>query len=248
MDANQQVDSHDDDTNTATSGDAIPQWRLNEVIAERDSARSKVDELQTSLAAAPKEQEQVEKVWSRQELDAAVANGQITQYDADSLEKKQDRKATVDEAVAASEQRFNQLQSGSKQEIIFGQYREKHPNAFIQGTEESNRVRTEYNSMIELGASVSTATEIAALKVVLGSPDVKVNGETQHFQGASSSDNVISQKADGPPQNLTQRQLDYYSQHVGPGKSYETWKAVEEELEYATPNLAARHQAMYGTS
>ena len=243
----EEIDYTNEQNSGGGSGQMIPKERLDAVLGEVHNLRAEVERLKTP----PKSEAEPAKTFTRTELSAAVESGQITQIQADRILDDQAQAATaktVEQTVntaLATRDRVSTVQSD------MGEYIKVRPELKDPSSKLRIRVQEEYSYLVgTLGQAAGAATELAAVRAVLGpTTNMRKVGKVEavresHSEGSGGGADVdagAGEKGKPKPVKLTQREKDYYSPRVGPGKMYSTWDAVQEELQYARPDVRAKH-------
>jgi hypothetical protein len=194
-------------------------------------------------------QRQVEKpkVYSKTELKAAVEAGQISQEQADEVWDRQ-RDSQIREA--ARTEALEAVKGQSTKERIddaISKYRQLKPEIMERGSETRERISEEYKYLVSAGSPESVATELAAIRAVLGPLEklekaASARRSADHEQqGGGSGDG--KPKGGGSSKKLVDHLKDdakeYYERGIKGGR-YKGWDDVEAELKYASPSVKRR--------
>lgn len=210
---------------------------------------AQIDDLRTKLAAAPAPKTEA-KTYTRAEINAAVARGDITEAEGEAVwDRQQDeRTQRLAREAAANELKNTKLTQTIEEKI--GDYSELAPKAFVAGTPENQRVKKQYDYLVGIGQPANKSTELAALSLALGDIDGlraasrgALKRETFEDVGNGDADDVgEGSSADGPPKGmkLTARERTYYQQKIDRG-IYPNWKAVEAERKFAVARSSRVH-------
>lgn len=245
----------------ADSGDAA-------LVAERDAARTgmmaergKRQTLEGELAEARRQltarsngqgNGEQPKEHTRAELRQAVAGGDLTQEEADTLHDRQaevriDRtiKNAVTEAVTTQNR-------GTNIKTQRDRYIELTPDVTKEGTEIRAKVETEFNDLVQNHGmdSNSAETELLAMKTALGpvealrkiTPNIETHEET--FGVGDDPNRGGGGETLGPPKNITRDLAGHYERLIAKG-IYKGWDdpVIVKELKRYDPAIAKRGQA-----
>lgn len=217
--------------------DVIPKKQF---IAALNSANAKYDKLAAELAELKAAKENPpQKEPTRAELLQHVSAGNITQEQADTIWEAQLVKKAGAAAVVASSAETQRNERQRRVDAELREYQGLVPNAWLDGTAESARVKKQYQELVELGLPSTIETEAAALRAAFGelstlkaSKSAKSGPSESHVEtgGDKPSDRVETK--DGPPKGLTDRERKFYEDKIRQGV-YGGWEAVKEERKYA---------------
>lgn len=219
--------------------DVVPKAQF---LAALKSANEKYAALEARLDAvvARAEPKVVEpRRYSRAELNAMVAAGTATQDAADAqmdLQLREDAKA---EATRVSTEIISQAQRKSLVDSEIAKYRVLAPEIMDDAHETRDRIKEEFQYLLGLGDSPSVETQLKAIRAVLGPLDRlerarsgKRDIESHQDTGGGSGTKTPKTLMD----TLSTREKDYYGDMIKKGQ-YKDWKAVEEELKFARPDI-----------
>lgn len=247
---------------TEGAGDDSPREKtvpLKAMLAEREKrqeAEKRATRFETKLAslegkldgflsAKAGDTEPGRKTYSKAQLDQSVAQGQITQEQADALLEQQ-REREIDEKVS---KRVGDATTKARIETEIASYLEAVPAIRDEDSDVHHRVQQEFDALVALGDSdKSPATTLKAMRAVLGPPDRMKNGkrlapETYGDTGGGEGGNDGGGDKDGAmPKDLSPREKAHYTRLIDRGV-YSGWAAVREELKHANQGLRARMRA-----
>ena len=182
---------------------------------------------------------------TRQELKAAVDAGQISQEQADEVWAKQVRTEAVESATAAATIAVSRQATKERIDTDIGSYKRLKPEIMENGSEVREKIREEYNYLVGLGAEKTSATELAAIRAVLGPLEkleraAGARRSADHDQQGGSDSGGRPKGGGGKTlvDQLDARSKEFYEKGIKQGR-YADWKAVEAELKYATPKRRA---------
>jgi hypothetical protein len=146
------------------------QDRHAELTGQIQESRETLAEMRGRLEAAPPAPPP--KEFTREELNKAVEDETLTQSAADAiLEKQLEARITrkAEERIAETTAAASQT---AAQDAEVGQYTEAHPELKDKTSPKFQKVESEYQRLVASGLPKGRATEVAALKIALGPPDV----------------------------------------------------------------------------
>lgn len=217
--------------------DVIPKKQF---IAALNSANAKYEKLAAELAELRQAKENPPaKEPTRAELLKHVADGNITQEQADTIWEAQLVKKAGSAAVTAASQENLRSERQNRVESELREYQELVGDAWIDGTTESNRVKAEYKELVSFGLPSTIETEVAALRAAFGSlktlrasKSAKSGPSESHVETGGSKPSETTDTKDGPPKGLTDRERKFYEKGIENG-AYADWNAVKEERKFA---------------
>jgi len=260
LDVNNQADPPNGDAAPGSSPGGeqmIPKSRFDEVIAEKNSLKEQVQRLSNQsgpslgVAAAngvspQKQSQQNEKVYTRQELENAAAQGIINDDQIDViLDSQRDRKAEL-----AAHKAVETSKRAERIDAELLRYKAVKPEAWEEGTSQRESVKRKYNQLLadgrdptdpllELDAIRSTFGDIDALETAASSGN---RGLGSHEETGGDGDYSPSgPDNDGLPK-MSSREKAFYKSQIDKGV-YSDWKAVAEELKYRNTSLSKRAAA-----
>lgn len=195
------------------------------------------------------------KEFTKAELKAAVAAGQITQDEADDYWEKQVTTRATKAAAKTAQEVIAAEKTNTEVSSELGRYREAFPDIMDPASENRQKVTSEYEKLRRQGQPPGPATELLAAKVALGAlrtPNPKdvtreshqgtreVGGGNRPGSGGERP-NTGNKFVDG----LTPREKSHYESKIQAG-IYKDWKAVEEEMKYSKQHVRDRAARVAG--
>lgn len=221
--------------------DVVPKTQF---IAAINSANAKYDALKAeldALRAEAKGKVPEQKRYTRAELSAMVTAGQATQEQADAQMDFQLREEAKAEAGRVATETVSQAQRKHLVDSEIAKYKVLAPEILDETHETRDRIKEEYQYLIGLGDSNSVETQLKAIRAVLGPLDRLERARSgrkdveshQETGGDGSSKNKTPKSL---VDTLSVREKDYYGGMIQKGQ-YKDWKAVEDELKFARPDI-----------
>ncbi|MEE8607203.1 MAG: hypothetical protein V3S55_06355 [Nitrospiraceae bacterium] len=220
------------------------------IIAERhkvQALKEETAELRGKLSAREESatrQAPDETTFSRSQLDAAVADGRVTQDEADRIYHKQVVREVTEEVTA----KVTETTTVNAVGLEIRKYQDALPVLSVRGSDEFAKVEKEFAWMVSNGSPNNLSTELAAMRSVFGdSTKMKADKgkkvlETHQETGGSAqegSDSEDSSPGGRPPKGLSRDAKKHYGTQIERGM-YANWAAVSKELEGASPSVKAR--------
>lgn len=216
-------------------GDSIPKKQflaaISSVQRTNEALQARITELEAGAKVAP-----AVKPATRAELLSFVADGDITQEQADTMWEKQIVERAKSEFAKASGATVLQ----SKVESELSGYRELVGDAWVVGSPERAKVEKEFNHLINLGYPNTKETEAAALRSAFGDLSALRASKTAKFGPSDTHEEIGgNRQPDGGSKKdvlkgLSAREKEHYEMGIKHGR-YANWKEVEAELAYAKP-------------
>lgn len=136
-------------------------------IAEAEALKARVTAIEQKAPAAQQPQR-----YTRAQLNAAIAAGQITQDQADEMLDGQTRADVLATSQAVANNTVAQAQAKDRVEKEIARYTKLEPDIMKDGNDVRERVRAEFRYLVSLGDSAqSLNTELKAIRMVLGNID-----------------------------------------------------------------------------
>lgn len=223
-------------------GKTIP---MTQFLAALNNANKKYDNLEAKfneLAAAKEKPAPVdtEKRFTRAELKAAVAAGQVTEEQSDALWEKQ---VAEDVTARVTKEVLQTVGATSRQERItndLAEYKRLAPEILETDSEKRKEVAAEFAELVSLGQPKTLETELLALRAVYGPLDklrvAKSGRRETEFHEETGGGEGRNRAPKALKDTLTERERDYYDGKIKSGM-YKDWKEVEAELAYARPDV-----------
>ena len=220
----------------------IPESRLKAAL--KDQERRLTQAFEDRLAEATKAKPASQSHYTKAQLDAAVAAGQITQEQADAqLQAQADERASrvALETVSAAER--SRLVSSE-----VARYKAIAPEILDDSHETRKSIQAAFDGLVELGDNPKdVATQLKAIRSVLGPIDRlerSRSGRSQHdthveIGGSGGSGGDRKQKTGKLVDQLNADSRRYYERKIESGV-YPNWDVVESELKYAKPAVRQR--------
>lgn len=204
-----------------------------------ESVRAEFDAFKAGAGSKKDEERQQPKRYTRTEFKAAVDAGQITQEQADDRWAQQVREEAREDAVAAA---TAAVRGGTQKERVdseISRYRQLKPEIMQRGSDTRNQVTDEYKALVDRGSPENVATELAAIRAVLGPLDkLEKSAQATRSQESDEQGGGDSRPKGGTGKNLVDkldaRAKKHYEKGIEQGR-YKDWKEVESELKFATP-------------
>lgn len=195
--------------------------RLEAMEAKPDPAPAKVE--------PPKE-------LTRQQLREAVDNGQIDQDQMETLWSNQERDKTKREMSTMLDERDSRRTAATLVETDTSKYLANHPDIRTVGTSEWNKLKGEYDYLIQLGHKDNKTTELAAMRAAFGPPDRIRESSASRRQAVSETSSAQAGEGVGGdrPVDIWNRVPKYlrepYKKMVADG--FKTLEDVKKEIPY----------------
>jgi len=252
---------------------AIPHSRVTEMVdkakqdmqTQLDSERQRSQSLQAQLAVAAvakaggAQDPQGPAKWTREALQAKVESSELTPEQAGAIWQKQEIEEKVTEQVAGVEQRLRaeqmQRSTATTLQSQVDAYKGSVPEVMNEGSEERDRLKSEYQWLLGQGYQQNLHTELLALRAAFGDVASRKNSKETTSQRPRSKEVAGSggrrgktPKVDnegGSDIDLTDRQQSYYQHRVDAGQM--TWKDIRERFARVSkrraerPNQVLRH-------
>jgi hypothetical protein len=216
---------------------------LSQFLAAIESANQKNARLEAQIEELKKEKPiETTKRYTRTDLNAAVAAGQITEVQADELYANQVREDTKKEVT---QEVLSVVQAQATQERIvtdLAEYKRLAPEILDDSSDVRKKIVEEFNDLVLAGLPKNLATERAAIRAVLGPLEkLKVarsarRDDESYEETGSGGGGGGNRTPKSLKDTLTPREKDYYEGMIKKGM-YPDWKAVESELSFARPEV-----------
>lgn len=229
-----------DEDQSKQSNDVVPK---SQFLAALKSANEKYAALEAKLDAVIETRAKTveAKRYTRAELNAMVAAGTATQEQADSQMDFQLREEAKSEAARVSTEIVSQAQRKTLVDSEIARYKSLAPEILDDTHETRDRIKEEYKYLLGLGDSNSVETQLKAIRAVLGPLDrlEKARSGRKDLESHQETGGEGSGKSKTPKSlvdTLSSREKDYYDGMIKKGQ-YKDWKAVEDELKFARPDV-----------
>jgi hypothetical protein len=192
------------------------------------------------------------KRYSKAELKAAVAAEQISQDQMDDIWERQIKAEAVAEATKAATDAVTRKATQESVDGDIARYSQLAPEILDEGSDERKRVREEFTYLVSKGQPRNVATELLAIRAVLGPLDKLERARSarrseEHHQDVGGGGGGGERKPKGGAaltyDSLTPREKAHYDKNMGPGKLYADKAAVNEELKFANTRIRAKYGA-----
>ncbi len=230
-------------------GDASPNKEIEGLrtgmIAEREkrqAAEQESAELRGRLSAqeeSASRQAPGETTFSRSQLDVAVADGRVTQDEADRIYEKQMVGRISEEVVA----KVTEATTVNAVGVKIDQYKEALPNLAVRGSDEFAKVASEFSWMVSNGMPNNLNTELAAMRSVFGdAAKLKADKGTrvlEPHQETGGSAQEATETKDSWPKDMKADTRRFYEDQIRSGFVVDT-AAAKKEFSYK-PKHSPRH-------
>jgi len=236
-------------------GEFVPKTQfiaaLNSAERKREAEVSRLStelaELRAQVKARPADQP---KRYTRAELNAAVAAGQVTQDAADAQYELQIQQDAEDRAHRVA---LNTVSTAERKRLVdsdIARYTAVAPEILDETHETRQRIKEEFNSLVALGdpgaGPEGVVTQLKAIRAVLGPIARLEKARSGRFQHETHLETGGGGGAGGgrPKTGKLSDQLNaeakrHYEKGIEQGR-YKDWAAVEDELKYAKPATRQR--------
>lgn len=215
---------------------------------EREDALRAEFEAFKSGAKSSKDQQDQPKRYSRVELKAAVSAGQVTQDQADDIWAKQVKDEAREEAVAAAREDSSRRTQQEQLDHDLNEYKRLAPEIKDRTSDTFEKVRTEFQYMTRNGSPKDLATELAAIRAVLGPLDKlekaksATRSEDHDQQGGGGRQDGGGKAGKKLVDTLSPREKEHYDGMIKRGH-YKDWGEVEKVLGFARTDVRRRQGA-----
>lgn len=239
---------------TLDDGEFVPVGRFKAALADQarrsqereDALRAEFEAFKAGSKSSKEEQDQPKR-YSRVDLKAAVAAGQVTQDQADDIWAKQVKDEAREEAVAAAREDSSRRTQTEQIDRDLTAYKRLAPEIKDKTSDTFEKVRAEFQYMTRNGSPNNLATELAAIRAVLGPLD-----KLEKAKSATRSEDHDQQGGGGRQEErktgkklvdtLSAREKEHYAGMIKRGH-YKDWGEVEKELGFARPEVRRRQGA-----
>jgi hypothetical protein len=184
-------------------------------------------------------------VYTKAQLKAAVDAGSITQEQADDQWERQREAELTARAETVALEAVSRQTTQERITSDLSEYKRLKPEIMDPGSETRAKIADEYKYLVETGSAKSVATELAAIRAVLGPLDKLKNASKarrapeHEEQGGSGGEGKTQKTGNALVDKLDTRWRDHYDKGIKQGR-YKDWKEVETELKHAPPQTRAR--------
>lgn len=222
---------------------------LRQTIAEAKERNNSLSERAAALEARLQQESDARKaleeklnaqevkkpqVYSRADLQTLVDNGRISENEMESILERQ-REAKIEEKVLRKvEERTAAMQQDAMLEREFQRYKAVVPDVWKEGAEQRQKVSQEFAYLRSQGLPNSKATELAALRTVLGPIDAlekRFEVQRESLQETHGATNDSPEGESSGPRNIPADLKSDYERLISRGV-YSGWddKNLKEEL------------------
>lgn len=232
----------------------VPVSRLKAALSDQERRlRSENEALRAEFeafkaGAKSSGQQDEPKRFTRAELKAAVAAGQVTQDQADDIWSKQVENDLTAKAVAAAREDSSRRTQTEQIDLDLTEYKRLAPELRDKSSDTFDRVREEFQYLVRRGSPNNLATELAAIRAVLGPLDklekaksakrAESHEEQSGGEGRRESGKAGKKLVD----TLSPREKTYYQGLIDRGH-HKDWEEVEKVLGFARPEVRRRQGA-----
>lgn len=246
-------DSKDDQSD---DGEFVPVGRLKAALAAQerkhgaaiDAMRAEFDAFKAGAKSGSKDQQDQVKRYTRTELKAAVTAEQITQDQADDIWAKQVKEEARDEALAAVRDDASRRTQQEQIDNDLTEYKRLAPEIRDKSSDKFEQISAEFQYLVKRGSPNNLATELAAIRAVLGPLDklktAKAERRAENHEEQSGGEGKDKQQKTGKKlvDTLSPREKKHYEGMIDKGH-YKDWGDVEKELGFARPEVRRRQGA-----
>lgn len=234
-------------------GELVPKTQfiaaLNSAERKRQSEsaalQARIDALEAQVKAKPAE---APKRYTRAQLSAAVAAGEITQEQADAHIEQQIREDANAGAERVALNTITAVERKKQVDSEIARYTAVAPEILDDDHDTRKDIKRAFNELVALGDSPKdVATQVKAIRQVLGPIDrleKSRSGRSQHEHhretgGGGGGGGGERQKTGKLSDQLNAEGRKHYEKGIEQGR-YKDWAAVDDELKYAKPATRQR--------
>jgi hypothetical protein len=193
------------------------------------------------------DQTQEQRDYSVQDLDNAVAAGQITQTQRDHIFAQQVERTAMKAATEAATQIVQQETFENSLDSELQQYASVAPDVMRDGSPLRARIAEEFQYLVNRGAAKDLSTELAAVRAVMGPLERAKSfaagrsrrADMSHDSFSSRPMSVRERRIDDHWSRLSPVQQQYYDKHIQSG-IYADRAAVISEINWTRRPQAGR--------
>jgi hypothetical protein len=212
--------------------------------AEVAALQSQLQELQAQVKAKPADQP---KRYTRQQLNAAVEAGQITQEQADAQLDAQLREEAEERAHRVALETVSVVERKKLVDSEIERYKAAAPEILDDDHGTRQRIKQEFQGLVALGDSPKdVATQLKAIRMVLGpierlerSRSGRDDHDSHRETGGSGGGGSGPKKTGKVSERLNAEARRHYEKLIDRGV-YKDWDAVDAELKFAKPATRQR--------
>lgn len=242
------------DGKKAEDGDElVPASRLKAALENQErkhesqlgNLRAEFEAFKAGVSKQAPEKKEAPKRFSRAELSAAVKADQITQEQADDIFAKQVKEDATTEATRAALEAVDRRSQQKDLDSDLAQYKRLEPGLRDRSSEIFGRVKSEFDYLRERGHPDSLATELAAMRAVLGPVDKLEKAKSasraaEHHEESGGGGDGGGSGQKKVLETLSAREKSYYQKLIDNGH-HKDWAEVESLLKnHARPEVRRR--------
>lgn len=246
-------------------GSWVPRERLNEKDAEIRTLSERLATLDGRMTELSRSQTQERarqpepvKTYSREQLRAAVAGGQITQDRMEDIWAEQTARQTTEAARTAAMEVVTATTGANRLDTEFLKYKAAKPDAFVEnGNADRRKVKDEFDFLVAHGSPATRETELAAMRAAFG-PAEKLGSMREREPTHESHQEIMSGSSNRggdqgtdedspsrPPKGLTKDEHAYYADAIAK-HVYADWNGVRKVMKHSNTGLRQRMGARLG--
>lgn len=249
-------ESKDSKDDKSDDGEFVPVGRLKAALSAQerkhesamDAMRAEFEAFKAGAQSGSPQQGQPKR-YTRAELKAAVSAEQITQDQADDIWVKQAKEETRDEVLAAVRDDASRRTQQEQIDNDLTEYKRLAPEIKDKTSDKFEQISAEFQYLCKRGSPNNLATELAAIRAVLGPLDklktakAERRAENHEEQSGGEGKGDKQQKAGKKlVDTLSPREKKHYEGMIDKGH-YKDWADVEKELGFARPEVRRRQGA-----
>lgn len=230
----------------------VPQAALEDERHKRQRLETELAELRgtvKALADRPKDQpREKERTLSAAELRNAVAEGQMTEDEADRIRERQMTARIRDQVTEELKSEMTGQRLVDRVSEGLKAYKDAIPSLSDHNSREFAKVKAEFDHLVSIGYDASDPrTELAAARAAFGDPSrirkIEAEPPESHQETGGGSSATDGRTNDGAPKGLTPRLRTWYRDCIDKGR-YSGWDdpKLKKELEFVNPGVAKRAQ------
>lgn len=188
------------------------------------------------------------KVYTKAELKAGVDGGQITQEQADDIWDTQRETQIAARVETVALETVTRQATKERIDTDLAAYKRLKPEIMEQGSETREKIREEFTYLASIGKPRDAATELAAIRAVLG-PLAKLDKSASAARSQESHEETGGGGSGGRPKGNSSKKLvdhlagdakKFYERAIEQGRYPKGWDDVEAELKFASPKTRQR--------
>lgn len=211
-------------------GSWIPRERFNDA---RQGDRNRIEALEAQLTAERDERIRLEErakakaettpQYTRSQLQGLVDEGKLNQDQADALWEKQLEDRITAKARTEAEQQAKISKRQAAIQGVLTQYRDLRPDAWKAGTEDRQKVQSEYRYLVDvLGQPEGIETEAAACRAAFGPPEKVVPITRERRETPAESGAAKDEPPGSRLPKMSNRYKEFYAGQIAKGQ-YKGW-------------------------